>query len=73
MANPADFYNAAKKAGITDIAVVCYKDPFNKELLQKLKINPTTVITVVNGEAVTEDAKLDPKDDILIMSVVSGG
>ena len=44
-----------------------------KELLQKLKINPTTVITVVNGEAVTEDAKLDPKDDILIMSVVSGG
>lgn len=44
-----------------------------KELLGKLKINPTTVITVVNGEAVTEDAKLNPKDEVLIMSVVSGG
>ena len=37
VSNPADFYNAAKKAGITDIAVVCYKDPFNKEMLQKLE------------------------------------
>ena len=44
-----------------------------KELLKKLKINPTTVIAVVNGEAVTEDAKLNPKDEVLIMSVVSGG
>jgi hypothetical protein len=31
------FYDVVKKAGVTDIAVVCYKDPFNKEVLQQLQ------------------------------------
>lgn len=43
------------------------------ELLEKLKINPATVIPVVNGEAVTEDRRLSTKDKVVIMSVVSGG
>ncbi|MFH0752789.1 MAG: MoaD/ThiS family protein [archaeon] len=43
------------------------------ELLEKLGINPTTVIAVVNGEAATEDAELSAEDEITIMSVVSGG
>lgn len=44
-----------------------------KELLEMLKINPTTVIVVVNGEAVTEKRNLSEVDKVTIMSVVSGG
>ncbi len=44
-----------------------------KELLETLKINPTTIIAVVNGEAVTEKMKLSEEDKVTIMSVVSGG
>lgn len=44
-----------------------------KELLKELNLNPTTVIVVVNGDAVTEDAKLQEKDKVRILSVVSGG
>lgn len=44
-----------------------------KEVLEKLKINPETVLTVVNDELVTEDRKLSNKDEVKILNVVSGG
>ncbi len=44
-----------------------------EELLKKLKINSTTVIVSANDELVTEDYKLNKKDKIKIMSVISGG
>lgn len=43
------------------------------ELLLKLKINPTTVIVTVNDELVTEDFKINDKDKIKLLSVISGG
>ena len=44
-----------------------------KELLDKLKINPTTVIVTKNNELVTEEEKLKNKDEVKILSVISGG
>lgn len=44
-----------------------------KEILNKLKINPETVLTVVNDELVVEDKKLNDKDHVKILSVISGG
>ena len=44
-----------------------------KELLEKLKINPTTVIVTKNNELVTDNEKITEKDDIKIISVISGG
>ena len=44
-----------------------------KEVLTKLKINSTTVIVTKNNELVTEDEKLNNKDEIKILSVISGG
>jgi thiamine biosynthesis protein ThiS len=44
-----------------------------KELLDKLKINPTTVLVVVNDALVSEETNLNNKDRIKIISVVSGG
>ena len=44
-----------------------------KEVLDKLKINPVTVLTVVNDELVTEDKELGNKDEIKLLEVVSGG
>lgn len=44
-----------------------------KELLEKLKINPSSVILVKNDEVVLEDEVFTEKDDVKILSVVSGG
>jgi thiamine biosynthesis protein ThiS len=44
-----------------------------KELLKKLNINPITVIVAKNNELVTEDEKLNDKDEVKIISVISGG
>lgn len=44
-----------------------------KELLKKLKINPVTVLTVVNNELVTEDKELSKKDEVKLLAVISGG
>ncbi|MFH1211105.1 MAG: MoaD/ThiS family protein [archaeon] len=44
-----------------------------KELLGKLKINPVTVIVAKNNELVTDDTKLTEKDEVKIISVISGG
>lgn len=42
-------------------------------LLSLLKINPVTVIVARNNEIVMEDEVLKDKDEIDILSVVSGG
>ncbi|MBI5391433.1 MoaD/ThiS family protein [Candidatus Woesearchaeota archaeon] len=44
-----------------------------KELLQKLKINPTTVLIARNGQLITEQTKLNSQDEIKLISVISGG
>ena len=44
-----------------------------KELISKLKLNPTTIIVTKNNELVTEEEKLSKKDEIKILSVISGG
>jgi len=44
-----------------------------RELLELLDINPTTVIVAKNNELVTEDAKLNKKDNVKLLSVISGG
>ena len=44
-----------------------------KELLEKLKINPVTVIVTKGEEVVVEDSAIKKSDKIKIISVVSGG
>jgi sulfur carrier protein len=44
-----------------------------EQLLSTLKINPESVIVTRNGELVLEDEKLDDKDEVEILQVVSGG
>jgi sulfur carrier protein ThiS len=44
-----------------------------QELLSKLKINPTTVLVVKNGEIALDNEKLSSNDKIRLLSVVSGG
>ena len=43
------------------------------DILQKLKINPVTVIVSRNGELILETEKLKDNDEIKILSVISGG
>ena len=43
------------------------------DLLKKLNINPVTVIVSRNNELILEDERLNDKDDIRILSVISGG
>ena len=43
------------------------------DLLKKLNINPVTVIVSRNNELILEDEKLKNKDEIKILSVISGG
>ncbi len=42
-------------------------------LLKKLKLNPTSVLIAKNNSLVTEDAVLNDKDEVKILSVISGG
>lgn len=44
-----------------------------KEALEKLKINPTTVIVSKNNELVTDETRINDRDEIKILSVISGG
>jgi len=44
-----------------------------RELLEKLKINPVTVIVSRDNELVLEGEKLKNNDEIKILSVISGG
>jgi len=43
------------------------------DLLDKLKINPVTVIVSRKNELILEDEKLKNNDEIKILSVISGG
>lgn len=43
------------------------------ELLEFLKINPSSVILVKNGEVVLDDELFSEDDEVKILSVVSGG
>ncbi len=43
------------------------------QLLQKLELNPTAVLVARNNALVTEDDSLNDKDEIKILSVISGG
>lgn len=43
------------------------------KLLEKIMVNPQTVLIIRNGKLVTEDQKLENADEIKLMSVVSGG
>ncbi|HII14794.1 MAG TPA: MoaD/ThiS family protein [Nanoarchaeota archaeon] len=49
------------------------KAPSAAALLKKLNINPVTVLVVKNGSLVADDEKLSEKDEVKILSVVSGG
>jgi len=44
-----------------------------RDVLEKLGINPVTVIVTRNNELVTEETTLKKGDSIKIISVVSGG
>ncbi|RJQ17982.1 thiamine biosynthesis protein ThiS [Candidatus Woesearchaeota archaeon] len=44
-----------------------------KELLQKLEINPETVLVVKNDALVQEDEALQNTDVVKLISVISGG
>ena len=44
-----------------------------KDVLDKLEINPVTVVISKNKEIVSELAKIKEKDKIELLSVVSGG
>jgi sulfur carrier protein ThiS len=44
-----------------------------KSLLQKLKINPETVLVTKNNKLLIEADKVKNKDNIKILSVISGG
>ena len=43
------------------------------ELLALLKLNPETVLVARNSELVADDEKLSDKDEVRILSVISGG
>ena len=43
------------------------------DLLLQLKLNPATVLVAKNNALVTEDDTLSDKDEVKILSVISGG
>jgi sulfur carrier protein ThiS len=44
-----------------------------EELLSELKINPETAIVTKNDEVALSDEMLSEKDEVKILSVISGG
>ncbi len=55
------------------ITIDVNKNATIKDILKNLKINKTTVLISKNNELITEDTKLKNKDNIKILSVISGG
>ena len=43
------------------------------QMLKYLKLLPESVLVVRNGQLVAEDQKLQPADEVKIVSVISGG
>ena len=44
-----------------------------KDLLNKMNVNPVTVIVSRDNNIITEDEKLNNNDKIRLISVISGG
>lgn len=44
-----------------------------KDLLNKMNVNPVTVIVSRGNDIITEDEKVNDKDKIRLFSVISGG
>lgn len=44
-----------------------------ENLLKLLKINPSTVLVVCNGELITEEDLVKDSDEVKVLSVISGG
>ena len=44
-----------------------------KGLLKKINVNSTTIIVTRNNEVLDEDTKLNDKDKLELLSVISGG
>jgi sulfur carrier protein ThiS len=44
-----------------------------RTLLAQLGVNVETVVVVKNGEVVSEDEKCSGKDELKLLSVISGG
>ena len=63
------FYDREKKEKIIELA----NDSLVSGLLEKMKINPVTVIVSRDNNIITEDEKLEDKDKVRIISVISGG
>ncbi len=53
--------------------IISFKGKTVKELLGQLKINSETVLVIRNSEVITEDETLADKDQLKLLSVVSGG
>ncbi len=49
------------------------KNSIVKDLLKKISINSTTIIVTRNREVLDEDTKLNDKDKLELLSVISGG
>ncbi len=43
------------------------------QMLKYLKLLPESVLVVRNGQLIAEDQKLQPADEVKIVSVISGG
>jgi sulfur carrier protein ThiS len=57
----------------TEKTIELGKNATAKDLLEKLKINPVTVILARKGRIILEDTQLKDKDQVKILSVISGG
>jgi len=44
-----------------------------RELLARLSVNAETVVVVKNGEVVSEDERCSGRDELKLLSVISGG
>ncbi|MBS3131226.1 MoaD/ThiS family protein [Candidatus Woesearchaeota archaeon] len=44
-----------------------------KDVLEMVNVNPVTIIASRNNEIILEDDKLNDKDKIKLLSVISGG
>lgn len=53
--------------------IITFSGTTVKELLHQLKINAEIVLITRNNEVLTEEEKLQEKDTIEILSVISGG
>tara|TARA_Y100000310_G_scaffold341089_1_gene439062 strand:- start:5453 stop:5662 length:210 start_codon:yes stop_codon:yes gene_type:complete len=63
------FFDREKKEKTVEVD----EDMSVKDLLSKININPVTVIVSRENNIITEDEKVNDKDKIKLISVISGG